>query len=253
VGTEDVALALIAEPSCSINIEDSRGRTALHYACERGWLTLIQTLIHDREADVNGQDIWKDTPLHLAAGQGKFSVIESIGKHTSPLAANEDGDTPLHIAAARGHLECVEALLQLDIPVMLRNANGDTARDIAQDEHVGYCLHAYIRENKGKIYTYKKILGHAEKKHPNAMNIARVFVIGNPGAGKSSFIESMKRESFLASRSRVSNSTVPLHTAGIVPSIHTSKHYGRVLFYDFAGNPEYYSSHAAILENLAYR
>ena len=41
------------------------------------------------------------------------------------------------------------------------------------------------------------------------------------------------------------------HTAGIVPSIHTSKHYGRVLFYDFAGDAEYYSSQAAILENLA--
>ena len=35
-----------------------------------------------------------------------------------------------------------------------------------------------------------------------------------------------------------------------MPSIHTSKHYGRSLFYDFAGDPEYYSSHAAILENL---
>ena len=43
---------------------------------------------------------------------------------------------------------------------------------------------------------------------------------------------------------------MPLHTAGIIPSIHTSKHYGRVLFYDFAGAAEYYSSHAAILESL---
>ena len=49
----------------------------------------------------------------------------------------------------------------------------------------------------------------------------------------------------------MTESSVPLHTAGIVPSIHTSKHYGRVLFYDFAGDAEYYSSHAAILENLA--
>jgi hypothetical protein len=48
----------------------------------------------------------------------------------------------------------------------------------------------------------------------------------------------------------VSESSVPLHTAGIVPSIHISKVYGRILFYDFAGDPEYYSSHAAILENL---
>ena len=49
----------------------------------------------------------------------------------------------------------------------------------------------------------------------------------------------------------MSESSVPPHTAGIVPSIHTSKHYGRVLFYDFAGDAEYYSSHAAILESLA--
>ena len=44
----------------------------------------------------------------------------------------------------------------------------------------------------------------------------------------------------------MSESSVPTHTAGIVPSIHTSKH----LFNDFAGDPEYYSSHAAILKNL---
>ena len=76
-------------------------------------------------------------------------------------------------------------------------------------------------------------------------------MIGNPGAGKSSFVETMKREGFIESFWRVSESSVPLHTAGIVPSIYVSKHYGRVLFYDFAGDPEYYSSHAAILENIA--
>ena len=46
-------------------------------------------------------------------------------------------------------------------------------------------------------------------------------------------------------------SSVLLYTAGIVPSTYISKQLGRVLLYDFAGDPEYYSSHAAILENLA--
>ena len=50
---------------------------------------------------------------------------------------------------------------------------------------------------------------------------------------------------------KVSESSVPPHTAGIIPSVHTSKEYGRVLFYDFAGDAEYYSSHAAIFESLA--
>lgn len=44
---------------------------------------------------------------------------------------------------------------------------------------------------------------------------------------------------------------MPLHTAGIIPSIHYSKRYGRVMFYDFAGDAEYYSSHAAIFQSLA--
>ena len=109
-----------------------------------------------------------------------------------------------------------------------------------------------MRDNKGKIYSqYEVILRHAKKKYSLAEPITRVFVVGYPGAGKSSLVEAPKREGFVVSFKRVSESSVPPHTAGIIPSIHSSKHYGRVLFYDFAGDAEYYSSHAAILENLA--
>ena len=76
-------------------------------------------------------------------------------------------------------------------------------------------------------------------------------MVGNPGAGKSSLLESLRREGFFKSFQRVSESSVPPHTAGIIPTTFYCKHYGRVLLYDFAGDPEYYSSHAAILENLA--
>ena len=92
---------------------------------------------------------------------------------------------------------------------------------------------------------------HAKKKYSGAQHMTRVFVIGNPGAGKSTLIESLRREGYFDFLRKVSEAVVPLHTAGIIPSIHVSKHYGRVMFYDFAGDPEYYSSHAAILENLA--
>jgi ankyrin repeat protein len=52
-GKEDVALALISEPSFDTNIKNCDGRTALHYACGKGWLSLIQKLVHDRKADIN--------------------------------------------------------------------------------------------------------------------------------------------------------------------------------------------------------
>ena len=109
-----------------------------------------------------------------------------------------------------------------------------------------------MKQNRDKtLVDYHGMQERAKKKYSGAQHIIRLFIIGNPGAGKSSLVESLKREGYFESFWRVSESTVPPHTAGIVPSIYISKHYGRVQFYDFAGDPEYYSSHAAILENLA--
>ena len=141
-------------------------------------------------------------------------------------------------------------LLFTSLHMMLRNASGKTSRDLATGE-IKSLLDTYIKENKSTMFVhYDTLQEHAKKKYSTSEPITRIFVIGNPGAGKSSFVETMKREGFFQF-GKVSESSVPLHTAGIVPSIYISKHYGRVLFYDFAGDPEYYSSHAAILENIA--
>ena len=283
-GKEDVALALINEFGCDTNIRGWRDRTVLHKACEAGCVALVRTLIRDHNADVNAQDDSKETPLHVAAANGKedvalalinefgcdtnardwngmtflhtacdnrkANIVKSPGTCISPLVQDNDGDTPLHLASRWGYRECVEAVLLLNAPIMLRNASGNTSRDVATGE-IKSLLDTYIIENKSKMFVrYDTLQEHAKKKYSTAEPITRLFVIGNPGAGKSSFVETMKREGFFQF-GKVSKSSVPLHTAGIVPSIYISKHYGRVLFYDFAGDPEYYSSHAAILENIA--
>ena len=280
-GKEDVALALINEFCCDTNTRVRNGRTVLHIACGKGYVALVRTLIRDNNADVNAQDNDNDTPLHEAAANGKedvalalinefgcdtnardwrgwtflhtacswgkANVVKSAGTCISTLVQDNDGNTPLHLASHIGHRVCVEALLLLNAPIMLRNASGKTSRDLATGV-IKSLLDTYIKENKSKIYNTLK--EHAKKKYSTAEPITRLFVIGNPGAGKSSFVETMKREEFFQI-GKVSESSVPPHTAGIVPSIYISKHYGRVLFYDFAGDPEYYSSHAAILESIA--
>ena len=279
-GKEDVALALINEFGCDTNIRGSDVRTVLHSACEGGCVALVRTLIRDHNADVNAQDNNRYTPLHEAANYGKedvalalinefgcdtnardqrgwtflhiacywgrANIVKSAGTCISPIVQDNDGNTPLHLASRIKYRECVEALLLLNAPIMLRNKSGETSRDRATGE-IKSLLDTYIKENKS---IYDTLQEHAKKKYSTAEPITRLFVIGNPGAGKSSFVETMKREGFFQF-GKVSKSSVPLHTAGIVPSIYISKHYGRVLFYDFAGDPEYYSSHAAILENIA--
>ena len=277
-GKEDVALALINEFGCDTNTRVRNGKTVLHSACKGGCVALVRTLICDHNADVNAQDDDNSTPLHVAVEYGKedvvlalinefgcdtnardwrgwtflhtacfwgkANIVKSAGTCISPLVQDNNGNTPLHIASCKRYRECVEALLLLNAPIMLRNKIGRTSRDAATGE-IKSLLDTYIKENKSKIYDTLK--EHAKKKYSTAEPITRLFVIGNPGAGKSSFVETMKREGFF----QFGKVSVPLHTAGIVPSIYVSKHYGRVLFYDFAGDPEYYSSHAAILENIA--
>lgn len=89
------------------------------------------------------------------------------------------------------------------------------------------------------------------QKYSSQQLITRVFVLGNSGSGKSTLVESLKRKGILFFFT-VPEADVPPHTAGIVPSMHQSKEGGQLLYYDFAGDGEYYSSHAAILEMVSH-
>jgi ankyrin repeat protein len=282
-GQEDVALILITEFHCNTNVKGRYGRTPLHYACIGSCLTLIRKLIRDGKANINAQDVHGNTPLHLAAQDGNKDValilvaefrcdirimnkagdtalhcaccsnypgiVKIIGEHTSPLVADRNGNTPLHVAVAKGNLECVEEVLKFDIHIMTRNNEGKTAMELEQNQDIKTFIDSYVGEIKEKLCeNYNDILHHAEKSHSTAEHVTRMFLIGNPGAGKSTFVEAMKSEGFFE---RVPKSSVSLHTADVVPNIYTSEDLGKVLFYDFAGDPEYYSSNAAILENLS--
>ena len=282
-GKEEVVSVLIEEFDCDISVKGGSGQSLLHNACYGDSADLVRTLILKHRADINARDDQNNTPLHVAALCGKEEVISVlieefdceinvkgwlgqsilhkactggnvnlvkalVLKHKIlTLMVDRDGDTPLHLCAATSNMECLKALLFCNAPIMIRNNSGKTSRDVATAE-CRSVIDAYIESSKENIHLQYAVFQQcAKEKYSSAERITRIFVIGNPGAGKSTLVETLKREGFFDTFRRV---TVPPHTAGIVPSIHTSKHYGRVVFYDFAGDPEYYSSHAAILENL---
>ena len=284
-GHDSVAHALLEDYQCPVNCRGTYGNTVLHCTCEFNATQSMKTLIHKYKVDMYSTNNDNDTPLHEAAYNGQQEValaliqdfgcdvniksfdgrsalhcacagghvdmVKCLSKYISPLVVDNYGNTPLHTCCECNKSECVEALLTLNAPVLIRNKHGKTPKEVTTYFIIRYSLELHTRSNKFMHIRYGNIKKRAKKRYSSSEHITRIFVLGNPGAGKSSFIASLKKEGFFESLQRVSESSVPPHTAGIVPSIHTSKHYGRVLFYDFAGDAEYYSSHAAILENFA--
>ena len=285
-GIDEVAFALITEFGCDTKVKGQYGQTVLHCACESGNISLVRTLILKHNADINAKDARNDTPLHISvkwrkdkvaftlitefgcdinikgqSGQtvlhyvcqvGKVDLVQALIQKQvdSVLTMDNEDDTPLHISSRSGHIECTKVLLQANPPLFIRNRLGKTPIDVASSK-VRFLLKKYIEENRSKVMVDYNLRKVAKKRHSGPQHMVRILIIGDPGAGKSSLIEALKREGFWKSLKRVSEFSVPLHTAGIIPSVHDSKHYGKVLFFDFAGDPEYYSSHAAVLENLA--
>ena len=81
-------------------------------------------------------------------------------------------------------------------------------------------------------------------------------MLGNGGAGKSTVIKTVQTKfcsggalgSLFDRFKKVTD--VELRTAGVIPIHIQSEKFGDFIMYDFAGQAEYYSSHAALLENL---
>ena len=106
--------------------------------------------------------------------------------------------------------------------------------------------------NPQDVYkTHGKVLGKHSSKQPLQTPV-KLFMVGNPSAGKSTLTKALQSEMTrfvsLVTRSKPV-SGVDEKTAGIVPHEFESKTYGRVTLYDFAGQREFYGSHAALLQN----
>ena len=159
----------------------------------------------------------------MACEQDKLNIVEYLlsDLHLNPNMKNDRELSPLSLAKSK---EVIKLLIQ----------HGSNAEDV------------YIQ--------HRKILGNVFSKDPLKSPV-KMFVIGHGGEGKSTLIEAMEHEPTLWSplvnifiRPKEVNG-VSQRTAGIIPRVFKSRFYGDVLFYDFAGQEAYYSSHAAIIKS----
>lgn len=107
-------MKLLIDKGADINLQDIYLRTPLHLACEN-----IGSIVHHdcvqyllaNGASVHSRDVYGRTPLHIATMAGCVECINLLLDHgaTSDVK-NEEGNTPLHLSAMMGQVACMEAL-----------------------------------------------------------------------------------------------------------------------------------------------
>ena len=211
-GNLSIVQYLINEQQCDPMTKTHLGWTPLHYACQHDLVSIAQYLINEQHCDPMTKDIWNMTPLHSACANDNANIVQYLLStgKVDPLANDFDGKTPMYYAADRGNYDLLK--LFRSFPQFKRDF---------------------------PVHTYTKLV-----------------LTGYSGAGKtttSQLIHRLDNEAGLfsaLSSGRVTN--VECLTAGIIP-LHVEskvKEVGNMVIYDFAGQQEYYSSHAAVLERI---
>ena len=242
----DVVKYLIETGHCDPMCVDKNGRTPLHYAVTEGKLDVVKYLIETCHCDPMCVDKNGRTPLHYAVTEGKLDVVKHLIEtcHCDPMCVDKDGQTPLHYAVKSANRYIAEYLLvKCKCNPNCKDKDGHTPLDLDVNDSVSHSC-AKILLEAGAIPTVK----------PPPPPV-KIFIVGNPSVGKSSLTKAIQTETsamgaalaFITGPQLVRN--VEQKTAGIVPCQFTSKTYGEVTFFDFAGQQEYYASHAALLKN----
>jgi len=120
----------------SLDEADDAGRTALHYAVERGDMSFVDFLL-DEKADLESRDSKLSTPLILAAVAGHVEVARKLCEsHPRPdryiNSSGTRGSTALHFAAEAGNLPLCKILLSMRGDPLLKTRQGKSAVTLAE-------------------------------------------------------------------------------------------------------------------------
>ena len=163
------------------------------------------------------------------------------------LYSLQSGDSPLHLACANSKVDMILYLLRTGkVNPLVRNNHGKTPLD-------------EIQLNDPNRFEILKMFEPFEKHRLDypVDSYNKVFFCGNTAAGKSSLAQCIIHRADKPADYHYNPSQyvegVQSETAGINYHNVRSHELGNIILYDFAGHQEYYSSHAAVLENLMLR
>ena len=233
----DVVCHLIAAGASVKQLADNDnrnlGKEVLSYGIRNNHMAAVNVLITNN-VGIEGELCINPprTALMWCAENGHDSVVKLlILKGVYADCQNANGDTALHFAAHSNHIQCGILLVEAGASVRLRNKASATPLAVASIEFKDAVM---------------QTLSFNTKK--------TVCVIGNAYSGKSTLIASLQNENanlLTKLRHRLFGvKNISQRTAGIEQVSLSSKRYGDVVFFDFAGQHEYHGPHEMFLESI---
>ncbi|MFP3030993.1 MAG: ankyrin repeat domain-containing protein [Wolbachia sp.] len=126
---DDVENLLNREEKVQVNAENEFEETPLHLAAQNGHKDVVEFLF-SKGAKVDVKNKFEETPLHFAAQNGHKDVVEFLfSKGAKVDVKNEFEETPLHFAAKSRYKDTekiVEFLLDKGADVNAQNNAGET-------------------------------------------------------------------------------------------------------------------------------
>ena len=127
---------------------------------------------------------------------------------------------------------------------------GKTPLDLASNPDIIKLLLKHGAKAANVYKEYRKHIGTLSFEQPPHLPLS-VLIIGDSGVGKSTLLKSiLSANRFLAKVLKPKPvDGVDTRTVGIIPYDVYTKDFGRIIYFDFASQNEFYTSHCAILEN----
>ncbi|KAI8485363.1 hypothetical protein Bbelb_369270 [Branchiostoma belcheri] len=235
---------LFNKNQADLNVTNENRDTVLHVACREGRDKVVELLI-ENQADLNATNMIGDTALHVSRGHDK--VVELLIKNQADLnMTNRDGDTVLHAACRECHDEVVELLIRNRACLLTTNKDDKRPVDVATGlfRSTRYLIETETRK-QAEYGELVSSLGSEEE------TTVKLFLTGDGQVGKTSLRAILKKTGFLMAilwnirtkfRKEVFNPT-----AGVHVSSEYVKGVGRLSLHDFAGQAQFYVTHAMLL------
>ena len=223
------------------NKKTNNGEIALHFALRAKQTKVISYLLPIAMTDDSVQeDIIMNSCRYLSQHTSDWdpNLTISNGYNTLHLACMANKCTVVHFLLSEICCDPNKVSEAGDVPLQL-TSNPDIVTQLLR--HGAKLPNVY--QTHGKVIGTNKPL-----KSP-----VKVFVVGDPSGGKSTLTAALQKELPVLARTFANKRVydVDEKTAGVVPHEFESRKFGRVTLYDFAGQREFYSSHAALLQNAA--